>query len=204
VGFTLQRLGSGTPGVPATAAVAAAAGARVLAEPKRGIATAHNAGAAAATASWLFFLDADTWVPPDVLVAVHGALADPVCFGGAPATRYDYRKRALRPYMAMWKLVARIRGMTQFVTAEAFRCVGGYPEDLAMAEDTEFYWRLCRYARWHGARTTYLADTVIVPSSRRYDEGPVWRTIVITNPVSTRLFLRSRRFWAAWGERSVR
>jgi glycosyltransferase involved in cell wall biosynthesis len=192
----------------ASAAVAVAAGARVIAEPKRGIATARNTGAGAASAPWLFFLDADTQVAPDVLVAIHGALADPLCFGGAPATRYDYRKRVLRPYMAMWKVVARVRGMTQgvgqFATAEAFRDVGGYPEELAMAEDTEFYWRLTRLARRHGAHTTYLAGTVIVPSSRRYDEWPAWKTILMTNPITTRMFLRSRRFWAAWGERSVR
>ena len=190
-----------------TAAVATAAGVRVLPEPQRGIAAARNAGAAAASAPWLFFLDADTWVPSDVLIAIHRALADPECFGGALATRYDSRKRVLKPYMAMWKIVARVRGMAQgvgqFVTAEAFHRVGGYP-DLAMAEDTEFYWRLTRDARHHGGHTTYLADTVIVPSSRRYDKWPVWRTILMTNPITTRMFLRSRRFWSAWGERSVR
>ena len=43
----------------ATAALAAGAGARVVAEPERQIARARNAGAAVARAPWLLFLDAD-------------------------------------------------------------------------------------------------------------------------------------------------
>lgn len=80
-----------------TAGVAARAGATVVRADTPGIAVARNAGAAVASASRLFFLDADTWIPPDTLVAVIAALDAPTCFGGAPATEYRYRKRALRP-----------------------------------------------------------------------------------------------------------
>lgn len=191
-----------------TATVASSLGARTVSEPRPGIAFARNAGAAAAHAQWLFFLDADTSVPEDVLIAIHMALSQPRCLGGAPAARYDYAKRALRPFMEMWKVVARLRkmsqGVGQFVTAEAFRAVGGYPTDLQMAEDTEFYWRLQTLARWQGGHVAYLANTVIVPSSRRYDEWPIWKTILQTNPLTTRMFLRSRRFWRHWREQSVR
>jgi GT2 family glycosyltransferase len=191
-----------------TAALASGLGARVVHEPRPGIAFARNAGAAAATAPWLFFVDADTSVPPEVLIAIDRALSDPRCLGGALATRYDYRKRALWPYMQTWKLIARVRHMTQgvgqFVTAEAFATLGGYPTDLLMAEDTEFNWRLRKLASWRGEYTAYLGDTVIVPSSRRLDEWPIWRTILMTNPITTRMFLRSPRFWRAWREDAVR
>lgn len=191
-----------------TGEVAASFGARVVAEHRHGIAFARNAGAAAAASPWLFFLDADTKVPADVLTAIHDALSDPRCLGGAPAARYDYSKRALRPYMEFWKVVARVRkmsqGVGQFVTDDAFRAIGGYPEDLHMAEDTEFYWRLQKLAGWQGGHVTYLADTVIVPSSRRLDEWPVWRTVLMTNPITTRLLLRSKRFWRGWREGGVR
>jgi hypothetical protein len=73
-----------------------------------------------------------------------------------------------------------------------------------MAEDTEFNWRLRKLASWRGGHTTYLHDTVIVPSSRRLDEWPIWRTILMTNPVTTRLFLGSAHFWRAWREDAVR
>ncbi|HEV3320307.1 MAG TPA: glycosyltransferase [Solirubrobacteraceae bacterium] len=191
-----------------TATLARDLGARVVHEPRQGIAFARNAGAAAAAAPWLFFLDADTSVPPEVLIAIDRALSDPRCLGGAPATRYHYRKRALWPYMQMWKLVARLRHMTQgvgqFVTAWAFATLGGYPTDLRMAEDTEFNWQLRKLASRRGDYTAYLGDTVIVPSSRRLDEWPIWRTILMTNPITTRMFLRSSWFWKAWRDDAVR
>lgn len=192
----------------ATGMVARCAGARVIAEPRQGIAHARNAGARGTHAPWLFFLDADTIVPEDILTAIHSALDEPGCVGGAPATLYRYRKRALRPYMEMWKLVARMGHMTQgvgqFATAEAFRAVGGYDSALRMAEDTDFNRKLRTYARWQGGHTTYLADTVIEPSSRRLDEWSVWRTVLITNPIATRMFLRSRWLWRGWREGTVR
>lgn len=191
-----------------TAAVARAAGVAVVHARTPGIAVARNAGAAAASASRLFFVDADTWIPPNALVAVISALDDPTCVGGAPATEYRYRKRSLRPYMAMWKVVARYRkmsqGVGQFVSVEAFSAVAGYDETLHMAEDSDFYWRLQAYATVTGKRVQYLAEITIVPSSRRLDEWPVWRTILWTNPITTRLMLRSRRFWRGWREDSVR
>lgn len=192
-----------------TAEVAQAHGATVVHEPARGVGRARNAGAAAARAPWLFFLDADTLVPADVLVAIHRALDDPRCVGGAPATRYEYAKRSLRPLMELWKWWARVfkmtQGVGQFATAAAFAAVGGYDTTKRMAEDTEFYWALRRHARQSGGYTAYLGDTVIVPSSRRYDAWPVWRTYLLTNPIATRLFLRSQRLWGeSWGEQAPR
>lgn len=183
-------------------------GARLISEPRRGIGFARNAGAASARAPWLFFCDADTLVPPEIVEVIHDTLTDKRCHGGAPITRYEYKKRLLRPHMELWKLVASLRNMTQgvgqFVTAEAFRAIGGYPTDLQMAEDTEFYWRLRRYAGWQGGYTMVLKDTPIVPSSRRLDQWPIWRTVLMTNPITTRLRLKSARFWSSWRDGSVR
>lgn len=191
-----------------TGRVAREVGVRVIVEPTPGVAHARNAGAAIASAPWLFFVDADTWVPPDTLTAIDTAMRVEACIGGAPATRYEYRKHILRPYMEMWKVVARLRHMTQgvgqFVTAEAFAAIGGYPTDLRMGEDSEFNWRLQRFAGQRGQHTAYLVDTVIVPSSRRLDQWPVWKTVLMTNPLTTRLFLRSAWFWKSWREGGVR
>jgi glycosyltransferase involved in cell wall biosynthesis len=192
----------------ATAEVAEAGGASVVYAPKPGIAAARNAGAKVAAAPRLFFLDADTWIPPGTLVAIISALDEGGCVGGAPATEYRYRKRVLRPYMAMWAVVARRRSMAQgvgqFVTAEAFHALRGYNEELHMAEDSDFYWRLQSFAGGRGQHVLRLAEVTIVPSSRRLDEWPAWKTILLTNPVTTSLMRRSPRFWNGWRQNTVR
>ena len=191
-----------------TSDVARGAGATVVHAPTKGIAAARNCGGRAASARKLFFLDADTQIPPDTLVAVIAALDDPLCVGGAPATRYKYRKRVLRPYMALWRAVARARrmaqGVGQFVTVEAFDALNGYDETMYMAEDSDFYWRLQAYARQRNRTVRYLHEVTIEPSARRLDEWPVWRTILWTNPLTTRLMLRSARFWRGWRDDTVR
>lgn len=192
----------------ATAEVARRAGATVVHAPVPGIAAARNVGARAASSARLFFLDADTLIPPHALVEILAALDEPGCMGGAPATEYRYRKRILRPYMELWKVVARVwrmaQGVGQFVTADAFTALGGYDERLHMAEDTDFYWRLQRFAANTDGHVRYLAEVTIVPSSRRLDEWPVCKTILYTNPITTRMLLRSRRVWRGWREGAVR
>src|SRR5689334_13071045 len=66
-----------------TADIARASGATVVCEPVHNIARVRNTGARAARHDTLVFLDADTLVPPDLLVAITQAMADPRCIGGA-------------------------------------------------------------------------------------------------------------------------
>jgi glycosyltransferase involved in cell wall biosynthesis len=187
--------------------IAAATGARVLDLPAANIPAARNAGARATSADWLIFLDADTELGDELLISVHKALAGGRCIGGAPTAVYDYEKRSLWLYMQLWRLVAMrlkmTQGVCQFCTAAAFEAVGGYPSDLRMAEDTEFYRRLRTYARWQGDHVEVIEETVIA-SSRRLDQWPVWKTILLTNPITTRLFLRSAWLWKSWTDGSVR
>lgn len=207
-GFSTELIVVDNASTDNTAQVARHGGATVVSEQEPGIGRARNAGAAAASGESFFFLDADTDIGVDAISEICQALEDPTTVGGAPATQYEYKKRALRPYMAMWSVVARIRrmsqGVGQFVRADAFRDVGGYDPTLRMAEDTDFYWRLQSYAKSRGKVVTYLPETVIMPSPRRLDEWPIWKTVLLTNPIVTRLFLRSQWFWRAWREETVR
>lgn len=191
-----------------TAAAAAAAGARVISEPTPGIGAARNAGARAANAPRLLFLDADTIAPPETLLAIARHLDQDGCIGGAVATDYRPKKRLLRPYLAMWRIVATVfhmtQGIAQFTTTEAFDALRGYDTEKRMAEDTDFYRRLRRYAKERGERVEVVTEVQVIPSCRRLDEWPVWKTILKTNPLITRMFLTSERFWRGWGRDSVR
>ncbi len=66
-----------------TAEVARGFGATVVQEPIPNIARARNAGARVAEGDVLFFLDADTLVPPCLFSRISAVMSDPLCDGGA-------------------------------------------------------------------------------------------------------------------------
>jgi GT2 family glycosyltransferase len=93
------------------------------------------------------------------------------------------------------------QGACQFYRRETFSALGGYDERTWMGEDVELWWRLKRDARRRGARVEYVRDVRVRPSCRRYDQWPLWRTLVLTNPAATTLLARARRAWSqGWYE----
>jgi glycosyltransferase involved in cell wall biosynthesis len=188
-----------------TVEVATACGARVVAEPRRGVARARNAGVAAAGGDPLVFMDADVLLPESALARVAETMAAPACIGGAFDTDYRPRRRLLALYLRFWRAVGlafrMAQGACQFCSREAFEALGGYDERQWMGEDVEFWWRLRRLARRWGASVEYIRDLKAVPSCRRYDQWPVWRTLLLTNPATVTLFARWGRAWrSGWYE----
>ncbi len=185
-----------------TPSVARQAGAIVVQEPVQGIARARNSGARTATGRYLVFVDADTIVPPSFLGRVYALSSHGNVVGGAVDTDYRPRSRVIKGYLMIWRVIAgslrMAQGVTQFCTRTAFEEVGGYDESMYMSEDVDFYWRLQRYAKEAGAEVAYVSDIQVVPSTRRFDKWPLWRTLLMTNPIASRLFLRSQRFWGGW------
>lgn len=186
----------------ATAALAAELGAKVVLEPVRSIARARNTGARAAAGEVLVFLDADTQIPEQLLSRIAQAMADPRCAGGACDIEHRARRWAVRAYLALWRaigvLLRMAQGAAQFCRRDAFVELGGYDTSLFMGEDVDFFWRLRRFARQHGQRVRFLGDLRVIPSPRRFDQWPLWRILVWTNPVVILLFRRAQRFWAGW------
>ena len=185
-----------------TAAVASDAGVRVVHEPVRGVGRARNAGGRAAHGDVLVFVDADTRVAPDLLERIAAAMAEPSCIGGAVDVAHRPRSAVLRAYLAGWRLLGRLfrmwQGAVQFCRRSAFDELGGYDERQWMGEDVDFVWRLRRLARRTDATVALIEDVRVEPSPRRYDQWPVWRTLVFTNPVYVTLFARWRRAWSGW------
>jgi hypothetical protein len=69
---------------------------------------------------------------------------------------------------------------------------------MFMGEDVDFYWRLKRFAKRHHARVCFIKDIQVVPSTRRFDRWPFWRTLVWTNPLFIIIFRRSPGLWKEW------
>src|ERR1035438_6734605 len=95
----------------ATAKVARSLGARVVAESEHNIARVRNCGAATAQGKVLVFLDADTHIPAGLLQRIHQVFAAPGYVGGAVDTEYRPKKRSIRVYLGLWRMLGRAVGM---------------------------------------------------------------------------------------------
>ena len=191
-----------------TAAVARDLDATVVHEPVQSIGRARNAGARQATGDVLVFIDADVLVPRTLLEAIHATMSDPRCLGGGVDTEHDPRRLLVRLHLRAWRLLAAltpmVQGATQFCRRSAFEQVGGYGEDVWMGEDTDFYRDLRRLAGRTGGRVRLIRSPRVRPSSRRFDQWPLWKTLVWTNPLFIALLRRWKAAWAGWYSRVVR
>jgi glycosyltransferase involved in cell wall biosynthesis len=186
----------------ATADVARARGVKVVLETQHNVGTVRNTGAKLCNGDVLVFVDADTIVPDKLLSRIVEAMSDATCFGGAVETDYRPMKVTVRIYLQFWRILGKLTGMaqgaTQFCRRDMFFALNGYDETLFMGEDVEFNWRLKRFAKRHNGRVVFLDDLRVIPSTRRFDQWRLWRTLVWTNPLFILLFQRRRSWWHGW------
>ncbi|MBK5966561.1 glycosyl transferase [Thiocystis minor] len=159
----------------ATWSLAASGVDRVLESP-HGRAVQMNAGARVASGEFLWFLHADTRVPPgapELLLAT--------CKAGARWGRFDVRLSVRHPLLRLveraMNLRSRLTGIATgdqgiFVTRDTFAQIGGFP-DLPLMEDIALSKRLRRIARPACLRPPLLT------SSRRWESRGVVCTILL-------------------------
>ena len=146
----------------------------------RGRARQMNAGAGAARGRTFLFLHADTRLPPGWDRMVRGALGD-----HGPSDRewgrFDVRLDGAHPMLRVveraMNLRSRLSGIATgdqaiFVTRDAFRAVGGFP-DIALMEDVA----LSRALRARSRPVCLRA--AVATSSRRWECNGIVRTIVL-------------------------
>jgi len=162
----------------ATARVAREGGARVVPVTERRIAAARNGGAAAARGRTLAFLDADTVrVHPETFAAVRRALEDPRVVGGATGCTLERWSVGLAVTYAMMMPLIWATGFDTglvYCRRDDFVAIGGYPQELRLAEDVAFLSRLWRLGRGRGQRLRRLRDHKVVASTRKFDEHGDW------------------------------
>ncbi len=142
-----------------TAAIARAHGAQVIDVEHRQIAATRNSGAAAATGSILIFVDADTRVTREVVLAAVAAIESGTAGGGAWVTFENVPPSA---HILLWFVQRAMRlfrttpGCFMFMTREAFDATGGYDEQFYASEEVWMSRALRRAGRF-----TLLKEHVI-------------------------------------------
>jgi glycosyltransferase involved in cell wall biosynthesis len=154
-----------------TAAIATAAGARVVFEPINQISRARNAGAATATGDWILFVDADSFPTRELFADVVSAISDPRCLAGGSTVRVDLKGIGYDAALGWWNFLSRrlkwAAGSFIFCEAAVFREIGGFTERLYAAEEINLFRRLKRLARRQGRIITILCQHPLLTSHRK-------------------------------------
>jgi glycosyltransferase involved in cell wall biosynthesis len=185
-----------------SADIARALGATVARETQHNVAKVRNTGARLSNGNVLVFVDADTIVPDQLLSRIVEMMSDATCLGGAVDPDYRPMKRTVKFYLRFWRIIGRLTGMaqgaTQFCRRDSFFALQGYDETLFMGEDVDFHWRLKRIAKRQNGCVVFIEDLRVVPSTRRFDQWRLWRTLVWTNPLFLLMFRRRGTCWQGW------
>ena len=160
-----------------TAPVARRWKARVIAEPRKGVSRARQAGFQAARGTVIASTDADTRVPPDWLARVAAHFEGDPAIGGiyGPVHWPDGRpvQQLMLRYPGTWALWASNRagrslwwGSNFAVRRQVFWQAGGFPVDWPLGEDTDLSLRVSRFAP-----VRFDPALVVWASNRRTQEG---------------------------------
>ena len=129
----------------ATGSIAVAHGCQVVDVKLRNIGAVRNAGANAADSPWLFFLDADTQLPPATLAGALDLLAQGYAGGGAHVSIPEQPKVAWKKLLLyygvrlLWQCIAgRAAGCFMFCKKRDFDDFGGFDEKFFAAEEWFF------------------------------------------------------------------
>ena len=164
-----------------TAEVARELGARVVFEPVNQIARARNCGAEAARSRYLIFVDADTSVSQELIVAALIELArGGACGGGALVGTTEPVSPKVQQALDRWNRLAKWRhwaaGSFVYALKEGWQAVGGFSPKVYAAEEIFFSRALRRWGRKRGQEFTIL-DHPVDTSMRKfewYTERRIW------------------------------
>lgn len=154
-----------------TAELATEAGARVVFEPINQIGRARNAGAATATGEWLLFLDADSLLNPRLLADILAMIEAGKSVGCGSTLAMDGLPWWANGIFHLWRgmsiLFGWAAGALIVCRHDAFRDVGGFPEDLYALEEIQLSKRLKAWGRPRRLGFVILSKHPLETSSRK-------------------------------------
>ncbi|MFT5200612.1 MAG: glycosyltransferase involved in cell wall biosynthesis [Planctomycetota bacterium] len=138
------------------------AGAVVVFEPVNPISKARNAGAKAASGDWLVFIDADSELSAGLLPDVLSLIDAGKHVGCGSLVHMDDLKRVSGWALGGWSWLSRTlnwaAGSFVVCRADVFTELGGFSEELYVAEEIDFSRRIKKYARQNGSKFVVLRD----------------------------------------------
>ncbi len=190
-----------------TAAVARENGARVVFEPINQISRARNAGAKAAGGAWLVFLDADTQLPPGLLVrAIENLRSGKIAGGGALMEMDRPLEPRLQRVINGWTWVSRklqwAAGSFVYCTREGFDAVGGFSQKVYAGEEVFFSHAYTKWAKRQGQRFCIVESPRVLTSARKLEwYSPAQLLGLLVLMTLCPMAVRSKRLCSFWYRR---
>ena len=154
-----------------TAEIAEQEGAKVVFEPINQIGRARNCGAAAATGDWFVFIDADSHPSAELLADVALAIEQKKFVGGGSTVKMDAFHPIMTPGNHAWNVLSRCKkwaaGSFIFCEAKAFRDIGGFSDELFVAEELDLSDRLKAEGKKRGLKMKILSRHPLLTSARK-------------------------------------
>lgn len=149
----------------------------VVAEPLPGVARAKNRGARAATGAILIFLDADSRMTPNLVreIVARWRRSAPAGCVRVVADSDDLLERGFFNLMEVGPILFGIRSQMPYCDAALFRAIGGFREELQLAEDLDFLRRARERLRRDGKgkrAVAHIRSSTIATSPRRLRTHP--------------------------------
>ena len=170
-GFTSEIIVVDNNSTDNTAILASQAGAQVVFEPINQIGRARNTGAALATGDWLLFLDADSVLNPGLLADILRAIENGKNVGCGCTLRMQgipwWANSILQLWMGASMLFRWASGALLVCRSDAFRDVGGFTEEIYVAEEIRLSKQLKRWGRQRGLHFTILTQHPLETSARK-------------------------------------
>lgn len=161
----------------ATAEVGAGRGCRVARVEKRIIGAVRNGGARAARGDILAFVDADFRIHPETFNAIDDVLESGRAVGGATGATLERMSPGIGLVYLLFLPMVWLTGMDTgvvFCRREDFEAVGGYREDLPVAEDVRFLLDLKRRGRPTRRKLVRTTGAKAIASTRKFDRHGEW------------------------------
>jgi glycosyltransferase involved in cell wall biosynthesis len=154
-----------------TGELARAQGARVIFEPVNQISRARNAGAAAANGQWLVFVDADSYPSAELFAEMVVQMQRGRCIGGGATVEFDQTGGWAIGLIRVWSWLSRwqrwMAGSFIFCEMRAFQNLGGFSQELFVAEEIDFSKRLNDLAKSLGRQVIILHRHPLKTSARK-------------------------------------
>lgn len=161
-----------------TEKIARGFGAKVILEEERRIASVRNKGAEVAEGEIVGFLDADSWITPDMFNLIDEVMSSGKYIGGGTDIKLErnslgiFCTYCITKFPFMWLL--GITAGLLFTEKKTFEEIGGFDKSLYCAEDSMFALNLKKYGKQKGKKFKVITDAYITSSARSFDKFGDW------------------------------